>query len=82
MNNTTFVELTYPRTEGNKKYIEISLLDTRAVDDIRIHFDFDRDGWVISQASVFEWDIADEECNPDWQEVAFIQACFIYPDEE
>jgi hypothetical protein len=49
-------------------------MHVRAADDIRIHYDFERDGYVIEQASTFTWSIDDEECDPDWQEVAFIQA--------
>jgi gentisate 1,2-dioxygenase len=33
-----------------------------------------RDGWAILQASTFEWSADDEVCDPDWQEVAFVQA--------
>ena len=39
-----------------------------------IKYDFDRDGWQILQASKFSWDGDDEECDPDWQEVAFVKA--------
>lgn len=49
-------------------------MDLRAADDIRIEYDFGRDGWVIKQAQVFEWEIDDEICDPQWKEVAFIEA--------
>jgi len=73
-NNTKYIELWYPRLEGEKKYIRVGLMDVRAADDIRISYDFDRDGWVIEQASIFKWAGDDEVCNEGWAEVAFIQA--------
>ncbi len=54
--------------------VQVGLLHVRAADDIRIVYDFDRDGWSILQASRFMWAADDKECNADWQEVAFIQA--------
>lgn len=72
--DTFNIELWYPRIKGNQKYIEIGLMDVRAADGIRISYDFDRDGWKIEQASIFEWDIDDNVCDEGWQEVAFIQA--------
>lgn len=68
------VGLLYPRTEGSASAIEVSLCDVRAADSIRVSYDFERDGWKIEQASVFEWEPDDEVCDPDWQEVAFVQA--------
>ena len=49
-------------------------MDVRAADNIRISYDYDRDGWVVEQSSIFEWDADDEECDEDWQEVAFVKA--------
>ena len=67
------VDLEYPRSEDRPKHVVIGLVDVRAADDIRISYDFDRDGWKIEQASRFRWEVG-EEPDPDWQEVAFIQA--------
>lgn len=68
----------YPDITGNAKpvYLTVGLLHVRAADDIRIHYDGVRDGWVIEQSGRFEWSDDDppEEQNPDWQEVAFVQA--------
>ena len=73
--DTACVELWYPRNvDSPVKYIQVGLMDVRAADDIRVSYDFDRDGWKIEQASVFEWAADDEVCDPCWQEVAFIQA--------
>lgn len=68
------VELWYPRQSGEPHTVEIGLTDVRAADSIQIRYDFDRDGWAILQASTFAWDVNDSTCDPDWQEVAFVQA--------
>lgn len=66
------VELLYPRNNPVNA-IQVGLVDVRAADNVRLWYDFERDGWVVEQASRFEWG-ADEEVDWDWQEVAFIQA--------
>ena len=71
--DTLFVELSYPRYSKINK-IEINLSDVRAADGVRVSYDYDRDGWIVKQASTFEWDSDDDECDSDWQEVAFIKA--------
>ena len=72
--NTINIPLWYPRSSEIKKF-EIELMDVRAADSIQVEYDFDRDGWKISQASTFEWSGDDTvECDSDWQEVAFIKA--------
>lgn len=68
-----YVELEYPRTNRNRS-IRIGLSDVRAADDIRVSYDFDRDGWKIEQASVFQWAADDEVCDEGWTEAAFIPA--------
>lgn len=73
--DTCNINLWYPDVPENKiRKIEIGLLDVRAADSIRIWYDKKRDGYVIEQASTFEWDGDDEECDSDWQEVAFVRA--------
>lgn len=69
--DTLRAELWYPR-HSPVKFIEIDLIDVRANDGLRLYFDFKRDGWVVQQASRWEWDF-DEPIDYDWQEVAFIQ---------
>jgi len=69
------VEIYYPsRDRSRASVVEVDLMDVRAADSIRIQYDFDRNGWSIMQASKFRWRSDDEECDPDYQEVAFIQA--------
>jgi hypothetical protein len=68
------LDLWYPRLDDRVKYLVVGLMDVRAADEIRISYDFDRDGWKIEQASTFEWGADDPVCDPDWKEVAFIKA--------
>lgn len=72
--NEKRVELEYPRNPGSASHLVVELVDVRAADEIRISYDFERDGWVIEQASKFRWESGDNVCDPDWQEVAFVQA--------
>ena len=72
--DTFLIDLWYPRLDDHTKEIKVGLMDVRAADSIRISYDFGRDGWVIKQASTFEWPADDSPCDSDWQEVAFIQA--------
>ena len=69
------IDLWYPSVEENtvKKFV-IGLMDVRAVDNIRVSFDRGRNGWMIEQASVFEWDEDDSVCDSKWVEVAFVEA--------
>jgi hypothetical protein len=71
-----YIEWMYPEIYDtqNPSTITIGLSHVRAADDIRIKYDGNRDGWVVEQASIFEWDISNKECDPDWKEVAFIKA--------
>ena len=51
---------------------EIELVHVRAADEIRVHYDFDRDGWVISQeVSIIE---DQEVIFSNWVEVGFHKA--------
>lgn len=68
------IQLWYPRNTGSAKEIEIELSDVRAADSIRISYDFERDGWVVKQASVFEWSCDDLICDGNWKEISFIKA--------
>lgn len=69
-----YIELMWPRLEGHVKSFIIGLSDVRAADDIRVSYDFDRDGWKIEQASKFSWNADDPIRDPDWQEVGFVRA--------
>jgi hypothetical protein len=77
------VELSYPPYETeigtpdqgvHPSTFEIGLLHVRAADNIRVSYDFARDGWSIKQASTFSWPADSEVYDEDWQEVAFVKA--------
>ena len=68
--DTATIEFSPPEV----KYLEVDLEHVRASDGIRVSYDFERDGWVIEQASTFEWAGDDTVCDPDWQEVAFVRS--------
>ena len=73
--DTLHIDLWYPLSDDFEvKQIQIGLIDVRAADDIRVSYDFDRNGWVIQQASVFEWEPDDTEQDQGWTEVAFVEA--------
>lgn len=71
----TSVDLWYPRNNDKGHVIQVGMVDVRVADDIRISYDFDRDGYVISQSEGgYEWDGEGEEPVLTWVEVAFVQA--------
>lgn len=71
------VELWYPDCDENRvsvQSITVGLVDVRMSADLKIKYDFGRDGWAIYQETVFEWDQFDNDMDRGWREVAFIQA--------
>lgn len=79
------IEIMYPMVEGNViNTLDINQSSVRASDGIRVTYDYDRDGWIISQASRWSWADSEEYDsldNPeDYQEVAFIQSWARDPD--
>jgi hypothetical protein len=55
--------------------LQVGLVDVRAADDIRITFEFERDGWVIAQRPfTHNKENGATKYKDRWQEVAFIQA--------
>jgi len=76
-NNEIEIRLTYPNVpheHGNVMYVLVNQESVRASDGVRLHYDYQRDGFVIEQAQVFEWDASDRICDPKWKEVAFIES--------
>lgn len=78
---TVAVTLLYPPRDetdealnhGKPRFVEFDQESVRASDGIRIHYDYERDGYAIEQSSRFAWG-AEGPCDPDWQEVAFVQS--------
>lgn len=68
--NELHVELTYPpRDDANEaekpgqiRYVVVDQESVRASDGVRLHYDYQRDGFVIEQASRFSW-ATEEESN-------------------
>lgn len=71
--DTACLDIWYPE-QREVKYVQVGLMAVRAADNIRISYDFDRNGWRIEQASRHGWSGRDNVCDPDWQEVAFVEA--------
>jgi hypothetical protein len=74
--DTIRIEFAYPRLEGHIKYMELGLQDVRASDGIRIHYDFERDGYVVEQPYVNEKDMGTyiDASTDTWEEVGFFQS--------
>ena len=71
----THIVFSYPkRPPSPPNYLHVGLSDTRAADDIRIHYDFERDGWAVEQAKYFTWPNKDGVEDEGWTEVAFCPA--------
>ena len=78
--DTLSVTLTYPpytdadNTNNQVRYIQVDQESVRASDGLRLYYDYERDGFVVQQASTFQWESGDDVCDPDWQEVGFFQS--------
>lgn len=62
-----------PPTSEGADVIEISLVHVRAARAIRIHFDFERDGYIIS-ANVTDPDTMTDIDQERWVEKAYVEA--------
>lgn len=74
--DTLAVTLTYPNlgVPSQCRYVHVDQESVRASDGVRLSYDYQRDGWIVEQASRFEWDADDAVMDPDWREVAFIKS--------
>jgi len=78
-NDTIAVELLYPPSDnepdnGHPRYVTVDMERTHATDGLRIWYSVNRNGWVIEQAQIFEFDAKDQVCDPQWKEVSFINS--------
>ena len=53
--DTCHIDLYYPGIQDNPTFLQVGLMHTRAADDIRISYDFDRDGYKIEQTDGEKW---------------------------
>ena len=67
-------DLMYPRLPDRPNTVIVSLWDVRAADDLKIRYDFDRDGWVISMDLTHDDNSGIIKTVKEDQEVAFIPA--------
>jgi hypothetical protein len=66
-----YPEIYHPKKQDS---IILELAHIRSANNLHITFDAKRDGYVISQQTIFSWPLDDDICDPGWQEVAFIEA--------
>ena len=64
------------------KYARLSLNDVRAANDLIVHYDFDRDGWVVEVPTKLSWLPGEDTFDERTVEVAFIEAWQAVPAEE
>ena len=64
----TYLDIWYPRSSGEHT-LQVGLMDVRAVGDIRITFDFEKNGYVIWK----EANVAKTEEHLEWVPVAFVE---------
>jgi hypothetical protein len=79
--DTASVGLYYPRLEGRPKFLRVDLVDVRASDGLRLHYDFERDGWAIEQQELLGRS-PDGEVDLKWKEVAFVQSWALWDDDD
>lgn len=81
MGKTISVEMTYPNiNEHGIKYVEVDQESVRASDGIRLHYDYERDGWVIEQPTKLSW--KDPPYDKGWKEAAFIKSWALRDEQE
>lgn len=79
--DTISVEPTYPNISTcGVKFIEVDQESVRASDGIRLHYDYNRDGWVIEQPTKLSW--AKEPFDRGWKEVAFVESWALSEEQE
>lgn len=68
-----YAEFIYPKRDGGRS-LRVGLSDVRAADDIRITYDFERDGWKIEQQVTVsgEGGMSYLKEPDEWRESAFI----------
>lgn len=84
---TASFEFLYPPYEkdpvGEKvRYLGVGISTGRASDGIRIHYDFERDGYSIEQPQQLSWNCDDKVCDMKWKETAFVQSWHFYKEQE
>lgn len=68
------VTISYPRQRPQQAYVRVDLEDVRAANTLIIHYDFERDGWVIESPTKMMWTKDEDTLDERLEEVAFIPA--------
>lgn len=55
-------------------YARIDLVDVRAANTLIVHFDFDRDGWVLESPTKMGWAPGEDTLDERLEEVGFVPA--------
>ena len=76
--NVLSLNLIYPPYPGDDPgdrvtTFQVGLMAVRAADDIRVSYDYDRDGWKIEQEKMVRWE-GTYAGTGEWVEVAFVDA--------
>ena len=74
---TAHVDIWYPECEGRPKFLNVGLIDVRASDGVRLHYDFERDGFVVEQPKPIVERVEEDGCivcGEEWIEVGFFQS--------
>ena len=84
---TANFEFLYPPYEtepvGEKvRYLTVGISTVRASDGIRIHYDFERDGYSIEQPQQLAWSADGKVCDEKWTETAFVQSWHFEKEQE
>lgn len=56
------------------RYVRIDLDDVRAANTLIVHFDFDRDGWVLEAPTKMAWGPDEDSLDEHLEEVGFVPA--------
>jgi YD repeat-containing protein len=82
--DTLSVDLWYPPYPGqdnpnnNTRFIEIGLVSVRAADSFRVHYDYDRDGYVVERPRRMEVLVKSDSTTDTYEErVEWIEAAFL-----
>ena len=66
-----------PENINRCRYVKVNQSSIRASDGIRLHYDYERDGWVIEQRPIYQEEngnVAGWLPDEPYQEVAFIRS--------
>lgn len=60
--------------ESEPRYLRVDLMGVRAANTLVIHYDLERDGWVIQSPTKMAWYEGEDSTDEQLEEVAFVPA--------